>query len=64
MQRLCTIYIQDYLCLGFQLPLECEGGRELGWLESLGHGRGRHADRESGLMLSQADPLRKRLVSD
>ncbi len=28
-QRLCTVYIQDYLCLGFALPPECEGGREL-----------------------------------
>ena len=28
-QRLCTVYIQDFLCLGFTLPPECEGGREL-----------------------------------
>jgi len=38
-QRLCTVYIQDYLCLGFQLPLECEGGRELAWSYSRGTGR-------------------------
>lgn len=31
-QRLCTVYIQDFLCFGFPLPLECEGGRELAWL--------------------------------
>ena len=28
-QRLCTVYMQDFLCLGFTLPPECEGGREL-----------------------------------
>ena len=64
MQRLCTVYIQDYLCLGFQLPVECEGGRELGWLEPPVHGRGRHAERESNLMLSTADPLRRRINQD
>jgi len=31
-QRLCTIYIQDYLCLGYALPKECEGGDEFGWV--------------------------------
>ena len=36
MQRVCTVYIQDYLCLGFPLPAECEGGRELEWLKSGG----------------------------
>ena len=30
-QRLCTVYIQDFLCLGFPMPPECEGGRELEW---------------------------------
>ena len=30
-QRLCTVYFQDFLCLGFQLPPECEGGKELQW---------------------------------
>ncbi|KAL1530657.1 hypothetical protein AB1Y20_001557 [Prymnesium parvum] len=44
-QRLCTVYIQDYLCLGFALPAECEGGRELGWLDGPTHGRGRHPER-------------------
>ena len=47
-QRLCTVYIQDYLCLGFPLPMECEGGRELGWLEAPAHGRGRHVERNFG----------------
>lgn len=32
-QRLCTVYFQDFVCLGFPLPPECEGGRELAWLE-------------------------------
>jgi len=32
MQRLCTVYFQDFTCLGFPLPPECEGGRELAWL--------------------------------
>uniref|UniRef100_A0A7S0P0U9 Uncharacterized protein n=1 Tax=Calcidiscus leptoporus TaxID=127549 RepID=A0A7S0P0U9_9EUKA len=31
-QRLCTVYMQDYVCLGFTLPLECEGGGELSWM--------------------------------
>ena len=31
MQRVCSVYIQDFLCLGFPLPAECEGGRELEW---------------------------------
>jgi len=35
-QRLCTVYIQDYLCLGYPLPLECEGGRELEWASRAG----------------------------
>ena len=35
-QRLCTVYIQDYLCLGYSLPPECEGGRELSWLSRAG----------------------------
>ena len=30
-QRLCTIYIQDFLCLGYPLPPACEHGRELAW---------------------------------
>ena len=29
--RLCTVYIQDYLCLGFALPPECDWGQELAW---------------------------------
>ena len=40
MQRVCTVYIQDYLCLGFPLPAECEGGRELEWLKSGGSAGG------------------------
>ena len=31
-QRLCTVYFQDFVCLGYPLPPECEGGRELAWL--------------------------------
>ena len=31
-QRLCTVYFQDFVCLGYPLPAECEGGRELAWL--------------------------------
>ena len=32
-QRLCTVYVQDFLCLGYPLPAECSGGGELGWLQ-------------------------------
>jgi len=40
-QRLCTVYIQDFVCLGFALPVECESGRELNFLgDSLGRDRG------------------------
>ena len=35
-QRLCTVYIQDYLCLGYRLPAECEGGHELDWVPRSG----------------------------
>ena len=35
-QRLCTVYIQDYLCLGYPLPAECEGGHELDWVPRSG----------------------------
>lgn len=38
MQRVCTVYIQDFLCLGFPLPAECEGGRELEWARGLRDG--------------------------
>lgn len=33
-QRLCTVYIQDILCMGFPLPRECEDGRELAWIDA------------------------------
>lgn len=33
-QRLCTVYIQDFMCLGFTLPAECQGGRELSWVRA------------------------------
>ena len=26
------VYFQDFVCLGYPLPPECEGGRELAWL--------------------------------
>ena len=42
-RRLCTVYIQDFLCLGYVLPPECEGGGELiPWAAS--SGRLRHAE--------------------
>ena len=49
-QRLCTVYIQDYLCLGFPLPAECEGGRELEWTRSAPEAAagGRARAREAG----------------
>ena len=48
MQRVCTVYIQDYLCLGFPLPAECEGGRELEWLKSGGSAGGGTAAAAAG----------------
>lgn len=35
-QRLCTVYIQDFICLGFPLPPECEQGSELQWTDGQG----------------------------
>jgi hypothetical protein len=32
LQRLCTVYMQDYICLGYTLPPECVDGRALEWL--------------------------------
>ena len=46
-QRLCTVYMQDYLCLGFQLPVECEGGRELLWASASNTVPRRKADRNA-----------------
>ena len=48
LQRLCTVYMQDFLCLSFPLPPECEGGHELDWAGAksqagAGTGRQRHA---------------------
>ena len=49
-QRLCTVYFQDFICLGFPLPPECEGGRELAWLERAAtHSRGRKPESQKGV---------------
>lgn len=56
-QRLCAVYIQDYVCLGFSLPRDCEWGRELSWLEAPTHGRGRHSERGISKGEGEALPL-------
>mmetsp|Transcript_11697 Transcript_11697/g.32140 ORF Transcript_11697/g.32140 Transcript_11697/m.32140 type:complete len:437 (+) Transcript_11697:51-1361(+) len=37
-QRLCTVYMQDFVCLGYDLPPECQDGKELQWLEAAPQG--------------------------
>jgi hypothetical protein len=44
-QRLCTVYMQDFICLGYTLPPECVDGRALEWLPPVPIDRSRNPGR-------------------
>lgn len=46
-QRLCTVYMQDFICLGYTLPRECADGRALEWLTPAPFDRPRNAGRRN-----------------